>query len=110
MNDVNFLYELYEVIEGRKNDPIEGSYTNYLFEQGVDKILKKVGEETSEVIIAAKNNSQEETVSEISDLLYHLMVLMANQGIKIEDLAHELEKRRMKICNKKVEKKLDSIH
>ena len=74
------------------------------------KILKKVGEETSEVIIAAKNNSSEETVSEISDLLYHLTVLMVNQGIKIEDLAHELEKRRMKICNKKVEKKLDSIH
>lgn len=110
MNDVNFLYELYEVIEERKKDPIEGSYTNYLFDQGVDKILKKVGEETSEVIIAAKNNSPEETVSEISDLLYHLMVLMVKQGIKIEDVAHELEKRRMKICNKKVEKKLDSIH
>jgi phosphoribosyl-ATP pyrophosphohydrolase len=110
MNDVNFLYELYQVIEERKVDPIEGSYTNYLFEQGIDKILKKTGEEASEVIIAAKNNNKEEIVSEISDLLYHLLVLMVNQGVKVEDLAHELEKRRMKICNKKVEKKLDSIH
>jgi len=110
MNDVNFLYELYQVIQERKENPIEGSYTNYLFEQGLDKILKKTGEEASEVIIASKNNSPEEMVNEISDLLYHLLVLMVNEGVKIEDIAHELEKRRMKICNKKPEKKLDSIH
>ena len=110
MNDVNFLCELYKVIEERKENPILGSYTNYLFEEGSDKILKKIGEETSEVIIAAKNNSKEEMVSEISDLIYHLLVLMANEGVKIEDIAHELEKRRMKICNKKVEKRLESIH
>ena len=110
MNDVNFLYELYSVIQERKGNPIEGSYTDYLFEQGLDKILKKVGEEASEVIIASKNDNKEEMVGEISDLLYHLLVLMVNQGVKIEDIAHELEKRRMKICNKKAEKKLDSIH
>lgn len=104
------LKQLYKVIEGRRIDPIEGSYTNYLFEQGIDKILKKVGEETAEVIIASKDNSKDETIYEISDLVYHLMVLMVNQGIKLEDINEELEKRRMKICNKKVEKQLDSIH
>ena len=109
MNDTNFLNELYRVIEERKDNSIEGSYTNYLFEKGLDKILKKVGEEASEVIIASKNNSKEETVSEISDLLYHLLVLMVNQGVRIEDIAKELEKRSMKICNKKADKKLDSI-
>ena len=73
------INELYDVIEDRMENPIEGSYTNYLFEKGLDKILKKVGEESSETIIAAKNNSKEELVLEMSDLTYHLLVLMANQ-------------------------------
>lgn len=110
MNKENFLEELYNVILQRKENPIEGSYTNYLFEKGLDKILKKVGEEASEVIIASKNENSEEMVCEISDLLYHLLVLMVNQGVNIEDIAQELEKRSLKICNKKPEKNLDNIH
>lgn len=97
--------QLYEVIKERKDNPVEGSYTSYLFEKGVDKILKKVGEEATEVIIASKNNNKSEEVSEICDLIYHLMVLMANQGIDIEDIAQELDKRREKTCNKKAERK-----
>jgi phosphoribosyl-ATP pyrophosphohydrolase/phosphoribosyl-AMP cyclohydrolase len=88
------LNELYALIENRKNNPVEGSYTNYLFTKGLDKILKKVGEETSEVIIGAKNKSKDELVYEISDLVYHLMVLMVNEDVKIEDIKKELLKRR----------------
>lgn len=107
----SIIEELYKVIEERKNNPIEGSYTNYLFKEGIDKILKKVGEETSEVIIASKNNNKDEEVYEICDLIYHLLVLMANQGITIEDIVKELEKRRQKICNKKPERKIaQDIH
>lgn len=103
--------ELYKVILERKENPIEGSYTNYLFEKGLDKILKKVGEETSEVIIASKNSGNEEAVMEICDLIYHVLVLMAVKGIKIENITAELEKRRLKICNKKPERKgVEGIH
>jgi len=101
----SIVEQLYEVIEERKNNPVEGSYTSYLFEKGIDKILKKVGEETTEVIIASKNNNKDEEVSEICDLLYHLMVLMVNQGVAIDDIAQELDKRREKTCNKKAERK-----
>lgn len=101
----SIVEQLYEVIEERKSNPVEGSYTSYLFEKGADKILKKVGEEATEVIIASKNNNKSEEVSEICDLIYHLMVLMANQGITIEDIAQELDKRREKTCNKKAERK-----
>jgi len=90
----DILQELYEVIQDRKINPKEGSYTNYLFDKGLDKILKKVGEEASEVIIAAKNNSFEELRYEISDLIYHLFVLMVEQGLKPEDIYSELKKRR----------------
>ena len=76
MNDV--LDELYEVATSRRENPQEGSYTCYLFEQGLDKILKKVGEESAETIIAAKNGVKADTVGEISDLLFHLVVMMAN--------------------------------
>ena len=79
MNDV--LDELYEVSTSRRENPQEGSYTCYLFEQGLDKILKKVGEESAETIIAAKNGVKADTVGEISDLLFHLVVMMANEGI-----------------------------
>lgn len=88
------LDELYAVITDRKTNPKEGSYTNYLFDKGVDKILKKVGEESSEVIIAAKNQSKEETVYETADLMYHLMVLLVDMGISMDDIYGELEKRR----------------
>lgn len=89
-----FAYEaLYRLIEGRKTTPKEGSYTTYLFEKGLDKILKKVGEECTEVIIAAAKQDKEETVYEIADLAYHVMVLMVQAGITVEDLTRELEKR-----------------
>lgn len=86
--------EVYDVIADRKKNPKEGSYTNYLFEKGLDKILKKVGEEASEVIIGAKNENRDEVRYEIADLLYHLMVLMVEQGLSWEDISAELEKRR----------------
>lgn len=82
----------YQVIIERKNEKAEGSYTAYLFEQGIDKILKKVGEECTEMVIAAKNNDKEETVYEVTDLIYHTLVMMANQGITPEDIEAELEK------------------
>ena len=89
-----FSYEgLYRLIEGRKTSPKEGSYTTYLFEKGIDKILKKVGEESTEVIVAGKGGSRAETVFEISDLIYHLTVLMVEMGISLQDVAKELEKR-----------------
>lgn len=88
------LMELYTLIQDRKNNPKEGSYTNYLFQKGLDKILKKVGEETSEVIIGAKNKSKEELVYEISDLVYHLLVLLINEEVTIEDIKNELKNRR----------------
>lgn len=99
MTDV--LNELYHTILSRKTEKQEGSYTCYLFEQGLDKILKKCGEECSEVIIAAKNKNNSETVLEISDLLYHLTVLMANEGITPDDVKAELEKRSGKQGNLK---------
>lgn len=98
-NDV--LEALYQTIVSRKETKPEGSYTSYLFEKGIDKILKKCGEECSEVIIAAKNNDNAETVLEISDLLYHIMVMMVNQGISLEDVLAELDKRSEKSGNLK---------
>ncbi|WP_207651451.1 bifunctional phosphoribosyl-AMP cyclohydrolase/phosphoribosyl-ATP diphosphatase HisIE [Caloramator quimbayensis] len=89
----DIIIRLYERIMSRKYNPKEGSYTNYLFEKGADKILKKVGEETSEVIIAAKNDDKGEMIYEISDLLYHVLVLMADKGISIEDIKREIKKR-----------------
>ena len=89
-----FSYEgLYRLIEGRKTDPKEGSYTSYLFDKGLEKILKKVSEESTEVIIAGSKRDKEETVFEISDLAYHVLVLMIELGISVEDITRELEKR-----------------
>ena len=89
-----FSYEgLYRLIAGRKTSPKEGSYTTYLFEKGLDKILKKVGEECTEVVIAGRKEDREETVYEIADLCYHVMVLMVQLGITVEDVTRELEKR-----------------
>ena len=93
------LCGLMELIKGRKTEKLEGSYTSYLFEKGLDKILKKIGEESSEVIIAAKNDKKE-TIYEISDLVYHLMVLMAEMGIDIKDIILELASRH--VIDKKV--------
>jgi len=90
------LERLYKTVEGRRDNPKEGSYTNYLFDKGIDKILKKVGEETAETIIAAKNNSKEEITYEVSDLVYHLIVLLVERGVKLEDIYEELEKREKK--------------
>lgn len=98
---MDVLKGLYEVVLDRKENPQEGSYTCYLFDKGLDKILKKVGEECSETIIAAKNGDNSETVQEISDLLYHLLVMMADSGIDIADVIAVLEERRQKIGNLK---------
>ena len=89
-----FSYQgLMTLIEGRKTEKKEGSYTTYLFEKGLDKILKKVGEECTEVIIAAKDDDKAETIYEIADLAYHVMVLMAQMGITVENIRSELASR-----------------
>ncbi|MCR3955462.1 MAG: bifunctional phosphoribosyl-AMP cyclohydrolase/phosphoribosyl-ATP diphosphatase HisIE [Gudongella sp.] len=90
--DMDTLSRLYGVIAERKANPKEGSYTNYLFKEGIDKILKKIGEESAEVIIGAKNN-REELIYESSDLIYHLMVLLVDQGVTLEDIYGELKGR-----------------
>ena len=96
-----FSYEmLMDLIRGRKEEKKEGSYTTYLFEKGLDKILKKVGEECTEVIIAAKDRDKKETVYEIADLAYHVMVLMIESGISLEDIHQELASRH--VIDKKV--------
>ena len=94
------LGSLYELIQGRKTEQKEGSYTSYLFERGLDKILKKIGEESTEVIIAAKSGEKTETVYEVSDLLYHVMVMMVELGISNEDIINELASRH--VIDKKV--------
>ena len=89
-----FSYQgLMELIEGRKTEKKEGSYTTYLFEKGLDKILKKVGEECTEVIIAAKDDDRKETIYEVADLAYHVMVMMIQMGISLEDIHKELASR-----------------
>lgn len=101
------LQELYDVILRRKSDKQEGSYTCYLFEQGLDKILKKCGEENAEVLIAAKNGVRADTVAELGDLVYHLLVLMAELEIPLEELYALLQERSMKIGNKKPQRTTD---
>ena len=100
------IYKLYELIKERKINMTEGSYTTYLFNSGIDKILKKIGEESSEVIIGAKNGSKEEIIYELSDLLYHSLVLMVEKNITLNDIKDELSKR--SIIDKKV--KQESIN
>ncbi len=93
-NRHEFSYQgLLELIEGRKTEKKEGSYTTYLFEKGLDKILKKVGEECTEVIIAAKDDDRAETIYEVADLAYHVMVMMVQMGISLEDIHKELASR-----------------
>jgi phosphoribosyl-ATP pyrophosphohydrolase/phosphoribosyl-AMP cyclohydrolase len=91
---------LYELLLGRKKNMPEGSYTTYLFEKGLDKILKKVGEESTEVIIAGKAEDKAETIYELADLCYHAMVLMVEMGISVDDVRRELASRH--IIDKKV--------
>lgn len=92
-NPLKVLEDVYDIILDRKAHPKEGSYTNYLFDKGIDKILKKVGEEATEIVIAAKNPDPEEVKYEISDFLYHMMVLMAEKGVTWEDITQELSQR-----------------
>lgn len=100
-NEKDFSYEeLMRLIIGRKTDKKEGSYTTYLFEKGRDKILKKVGEESTEVIIAGKADDKKETIYEIADLIYHVFVLMADMGITTADIFNELKSRH--VIDKKV--------
>lgn len=99
MHDI--LEELYAIALSRRAHPQEGSYTCYLFDQGLDKILKKLGEECTETVIAAKNGVKDETVGEISDLLYHLAVMMANEGIDPAEVKAELARRHLKEGNLK---------
>ncbi|MCD8307408.1 MAG: bifunctional phosphoribosyl-AMP cyclohydrolase/phosphoribosyl-ATP diphosphatase HisIE [Clostridia bacterium] len=94
---------LYNLLEGRKEHPTEGSYTSYLFNEGNDKILKKVGEESTEVIVAGKGGDKAEVIFEVSDLVYHVMVLLVNMGISLNDIRDELKKRH--IVDKKVKQK-----
>ena len=99
-NEPFSVQALYSLLEGRKAEKKEGSYTTYLFEKGIDKILKKVGEESTEVIIAGKADDRKETVYEIADLAYHVMVLMVQMGISVEDVLAELASRH--VIDKKV--------
>lgn len=101
------IREVYNTILDRRNNPAENSYTRYLFDQGIDKILKKVGEECAEAIIAAKNGDNTETAGELCDLTYHVLVLMALQGITPEDLEAVLSERHTKAGNLKTFKKVD---
>ena len=91
---------LFDMLKGRKTEKKEGSYTTYLFEKGLDKILKKVGEECTEVIIASKDNDKKETIYEIADLYYHVMVMMVEMGIEVDDVVRELASRH--VIDKKV--------
>lgn len=110
MNNIDVIEELYNVILDRKEKGKENSYTNYLFEKGIDKILKKVGEETTEVIVAAKNTNKDDLIAEICDVIYHMVVLMVEKGVKLEDIKNELNKRRKKVGNKKPERrKIENI-
>ncbi|MBF2574901.1 phosphoribosyl-ATP diphosphatase [Listeria welshimeri] len=102
------LNDLYEEIKKRKEQPKEGSYTNYLFEKGLDKILKKVGEETTEVIIASKNNNQE-LVNEVADLTYHLLVLLAEKNVSLSSVQAELERREGKLSITRDRKEIDEL-
>ncbi|MWA39742.1 phosphoribosyl-ATP diphosphatase [Listeria monocytogenes] len=102
------LNDLYEEIKLRKTQPREGSYTNYLFDKGLDKILKKVGEEAIEVVIAAKNNEQE-LIAEVSDLTYHLLVLLAEQNIPLSKIQAELQNREGKLSTTRDRKEINDL-
>lgn len=93
--------DMYDVVVDRKANPQEGSYTCYLFDKGIDKILKKCGEECTEMVIAAKNNDKDELANEINDLLYHMIVMMVDRGVTVEDIEQIMVERSKKIGNLK---------
>ncbi len=93
--------DMYDVVVNRRDNPQEGSYTCYLFDKGLDKILKKCGEECTEMVIAAKNADKDELSNEINDLLYHMVVLMVECGVSVEDVEKIMEERAAKIGNLK---------
>ncbi len=99
------LEEMYQTILDRKENPEEGSYTAYLFDKGEEKILKKVGEECTEVIVASLNQTKEDQINEINDLLYHVLVLMAEKGITLEEVNEVIAQRNGKTHNLKPERK-----
>lgn len=99
------LMKMYEIALDRKENPEEGSYTSYLYEKGLNKILKKIGEETSEVIIAALSESKEDLIGELNDLIYHLIVLMAEKGITPEEIEEVMAARAGKQHNLKAERR-----
>ena len=101
------LQEVYETIIDRRDHPVEKSYTHYLFEQGIDKVLQKVGEECTETVIAAKNGDNSETIGEIADLAYHMLVMMAMQNITVDDIENKLLERHSKSGNLKNFHKVD---
>ena len=102
---MNEFEALYAMVLNRQANPEEGSYTNYLLDKGVEKICKKVGEEATEVVIAACTQTQKDLVNEISDLLYHVFVLMAEKGVSLEDVQKELERRSQKEHNLKPQRR-----
>ena len=93
--------DMYDVVVDRRANPQEGSYTCYLFDKGIDKILKKCGEECTEMVIAAKNNDKDELANEINDLLYHMIVMMVDRGVTVEDIEKIMVERSKKIGNLK---------
>ncbi|PEA55937.1 phosphoribosyl-ATP diphosphatase [Bacillus pseudomycoides] len=107
MNDV--LQQLYETIERRKDNPVSESYTNYLFTKGEDKILKKLGEECTEVIIAAKNNTKDELIKEVTDLTYHCLVLLVEKNVSIQEITEELQKRQGQLSKVGERKDIDAL-
>lgn len=107
MEDV--LKSLYETIERRKESPISESYTNYLFTKGEDKILKKIGEECTEVVIAAKNDDKEELIKEMVDVIYHCFVLLAAKNIPLEDVLEEVKERQGKLSKTGERKEIDTL-
>lgn len=103
------LSGIYDILLQRKQEPIKGSYTNYLFDEGIDKIGKKIGEEAMELVIAAKNNNNIDMVDETSDLLYHILVLLVQQGVSYQQVVQELETRQQKIANLKVQQQKGAL-
>lgn len=105
----NVLQQLYETIQQRKENPISESYTNYLFTKGEDKILKKLGEECTEVIIAAKNNTKDELINEVTDLTYHCLVLLVEKNISLQEIVEELQKRQGQLSRVGERKDIDAL-
>jgi len=103
------LFHIMETVKSRKENPKEGSYTNYLFNKGTDKILKKIGEESTELIVAAKNKDKKEMASEMSDLLYHIIVLAENEGMDINDVFSELSRREGNVPHPKYGELTESV-